>query len=132
VLDGLLDPHHAGPGVVRFEFQLLAELGFGLDLATCAVTGRDKDLAYVSPKSGRAVSREAGEPWKHKLLVLPAFLYETVADDPSPQEVADGFALTGFFLLRHALEPRGLSLADARANFIAALQRGDRPALAAG
>ena len=68
VLDGLLDPHQAGPSVVRFEFQLLAELGFGLDLATCAVTGEDKDLVYVSPKSGRAVSREAGEPWKHKLL----------------------------------------------------------------
>jgi DNA repair protein RecO (recombination protein O) len=131
VLDGLLDPHQAGPSVVRFEFQLLAELGFGLDLATCAVTGEDKDLVYVSPKSGRAVSREAGEPWKHTLLVLPAFLYETLGD-PSPQDIADGFALTGFFLLRHVLEPRGLSLADARANFIAALQRDVSAALAAG
>jgi len=132
VLDRLLDPHHAGPSVVRFEFQLLAELGFGLDLATCAVTGEDKELVYVSPKSGRAVSREAGEPWKHKLLVLPAFLHQAFADDPSLQDVADGFALTGFFLLRHVLEPRGLGLADARANFIAALRREDRPALAAG
>ena len=77
------------------------------------------------------MSREAGEPWKHKLLVLPAFLYETLAD-PSPQDIADGFALTGFFLLRHVLEPRGLSLADARANFIAALQRDVSAALAAG
>lgn len=132
VLDRLLDPHHAGPSVVRFEFQLLAELGFGLDLATCAVTGEDKELVYVSPRSGRAVSREAGEPWKHKLLVLPAFLHQAFADDPSLQDVADGFALTGFFLLRHVLEPRGLGLADARANFIAALRREDRPALAAG
>jgi DNA repair protein RecO (recombination protein O) len=132
VLDGLLDPHLAGASVVRFELQLLAELGFGLDLATCAVTGEAKDLVYVSPKSGRAVSRQAGEPWKHRLLVLPAFLYEAFAGNPTPQDVADGFALTGFFLLRHVLEPRGLNLADARANFIAALQRGDRPALAAG
>ncbi|MGZ3285223.1 MAG: DNA repair protein RecO, partial [Xanthobacteraceae bacterium] len=116
----------------RFEFQLLAELGFGLDLATCAVTGEDKELIYVSPKSGRAVSREAGEPWKHKLLILPAFLHQAFADDPSLQDVADGFALTGFFLLRHVLEPRGLGLADARANFIAALRREDRTALAAG
>ena len=132
VLDGLLDPHHAGASVVRFELQLLAELGFGLDLATCAVTGEAKDLVYVSPKSGRAVSRQAGEPWKHRLLVLPAFLYEAFAGNPTPQDVADGFALTGFLLLRHVLEPRGLNLADARANFIAALQRGNRPALAAG
>ena len=82
VLDGLLDPHQAGPSVVRFELQLLAELGFGLDLATCAVTGEDNDLVYVSPKSGRAVSRQAGEPWKHRLLVLPAFLDEALTDDP--------------------------------------------------
>jgi DNA repair protein RecO (recombination protein O) len=133
VLDGLLDSQHAGPSVVRFEFQLLAELGFGLDLATCAVTGEDKELVYVSPKSGRAVSRRAGEPWKHKLLVLPAFLSETTAaDDPSLQDVADGFALTGFFLLRHVFEPRGLGLADARANFIAALQRDGQPGVAVG
>jgi len=132
VLDGLLDPHHAGASVVRFELQLLAELGFGLDLATCAASGQDHDLAYVSPKSGRAVSRQAGEPWKDRLLVLPAFLGEGVTDAPTPQEVDDGFALTGFFLVRHVLEPRGLALADARANFIAALRRGGREAVAAG
>jgi DNA repair protein RecO (recombination protein O) len=132
VLDGLLDPHHAGASVVRFELQLLAELGFGLDLATCAASGQDHDLAYVSPKSGRAVSRQAGEPWKDRLLVLPAFLGEGVTEDPTPQEVDEGFALTGFFLVRHVLEPRGLALADARANFIAALRRGSREAVAVG
>jgi DNA repair protein RecO (recombination protein O) len=132
VLEGLLDPRHAGARVVRFELQLLAELGFGLDLATCAASGTDQDLAYVSPKSGRAVSRQAGEPWKDKLLVLPAFLCETLAPDPSPQEVVDGFALTGFFLVRHVLEPRGLGLADARASFIAALQRDERETMALG
>jgi DNA repair protein RecO (recombination protein O) len=125
VLDGLLDLGRAGPAVVRFELLLLAELGFGLDLATCAVSGREDDLGYVSPRSGRAVSRQAGEPWKHKLLALPAFLREPDAGDPSPQDTADGFALTAFFLLRHVLEPRGLGFSDARENFIAALERND-------
>jgi DNA repair protein RecO (recombination protein O) len=132
VLDRLLDPRHAGVSVVRFELQLLAELGFGLDLSTCAASGTENDLVYVSPKSGRAVSRQAGEPWKDKLLVLPAFLHEALADDPSPQDIADGFVLTGFFLDRHVLEPRGLSHADARASFIAALRRDTRTAMAIG
>jgi DNA repair protein RecO (recombination protein O) len=132
VLQGLLDPRQAGVRVVRFELYLLAELGFGLDLATCAATGTDRDLAYVSPKSGRAVSRQAGEPWKDRLLALPAFLCDMLAHDPSPQEIADGFALTGFFLVRHVLEPRGLGLADARASFITVLQRGGREAIAVG
>ncbi len=129
VLDGLLDRHRAGAGVVRFELLLLAELGFGLDLSTCAASGAEDDLVYVSPKSGRAVSRQAGEPWKDRLLLLPAFLREAVAGDPSPQDVADGFVLTGFFLARHVLEPRGLSLADARASFIAALEHDARAAI---
>src|SRR4029077_1624933 len=60
VLDDLIDLHLAGPGIVRFELQLLAELGFGLDLATCAATGGVEDLVYVSPKAGRAVSRPGG------------------------------------------------------------------------
>jgi DNA repair protein RecO (recombination protein O) len=132
VLDDLLHPHRAGASVVRFELQLLAELGFGLDLATCAAGGQGSDLAYVSPKSGRAVSRQAGEPWKDRLLPLPAFLRETVAADPSRQDLADAFALTGFFLLRHVLEPRGLGLADARASFIAAVQRDGCSATALG
>jgi len=132
LLDGLLDPRFAAPGVVRFELQLLAELGFGLDLATCAASGGETDLVYVSPRSGRAVSRQAGEPWKDRLLPLPAFLGEGSADDPSPQDIADGFALTGFFLVRHVLEPRGLGLADARASFIAAVLRDGGGAVAVG
>jgi DNA repair protein RecO (recombination protein O) len=128
VLDGLLDPCRAGPSVVRFELQLLAELGFGLDLATCAAGGGDTDLVYVSPKSGRAVSRQAGAPWKDKLLALPAFLRDRHIGHPSlrdvsQKDIADGFALTGVFLVRYVLEPRGLGLADARASFIAALLR---------
>ena len=90
---------------------MLAELGFGLDLSSCAATGDEDDLGYVSPKSGRAVSRGAGEPWQDRLLRLPAFVMEQPDPAaPSADDVADGFALTGFFLARHVLEPRGLSL----------------------
>src|SRR6516162_5227918 len=74
LLARLLDPRCAGPDFVRFELQLLAELGFGLDLGSCAATAATTELIYVSPKSGRAVSRAAGEPWKDQLLPLPAFL----------------------------------------------------------
>jgi DNA repair protein RecO (recombination protein O) len=122
ILDQLNDASVAAPMVVRFELQLLAELGFGLDLAQCAATGAALDLTYVSPKSGRAVSREAGQPWADKMLRLPAFLreHEAIA---AGRDVSDGFALTGYFLSRHVLEPRGLTLADERAHFIAALSR---------
>jgi DNA repair protein RecO (recombination protein O) len=130
VLDRLLELERAGPALVRFELQLLAELGFGLDLSTCAAGGDDADLAYVSPRSGRAVSRQAGDPWKDRLLALPAFVRAAHAGqegdepgEPSPSEIAAGFTLTGFFLVRHVLEPRGLAFADARASFIAAIQR---------
>jgi DNA repair protein RecO (recombination protein O) len=108
--------------VVRFELQLLSELGFGLDLEKCVVTGASGDLVYVSPKSGRAVSRSAGEPWSDKMLRLPAFLRERDAM-PIGHDLADGFALTGYFLARHVLEARGLTLSDERAHFIAALNR---------
>jgi DNA repair protein RecO (recombination protein O) len=127
VLDGLLEARRAGPSVVRFELQLLAELGFGLDLASCAASGAETDLVYVSPKSGRAVSRQAGEPWQDKLLRLPPFLDDASMHEPSQQDIADGFALTGFFLLRHVLEPHGRGLADARASFIAAVLRDQPP-----
>jgi DNA repair protein RecO (recombination protein O) len=136
VIERLLDARQARLDVVRFELNLLAELGFGLDLARCAVRGVTTDLVYVSPKSGRAVSRQAGAPWHGKLLALPAFLANASGvpnvGDPSPQEIADGYALTGFFLLRHALEPRGLGFADARASFIAAVLRETAPVAAAG
>lgn len=131
VLDHLDNAGVAAPMVVRFELQVLAELGFGLDLEQCASTGACDELVYVSPKSGRAVSREAGAPWADKMLRLPAFLRDPVAE-PAGGDVADGFALTGYFLERHVLEPRGLTLSDERAHFIAALLRGPRTALAAG
>jgi len=120
LLDHLQEPQTVAPMVVRFELQLLADLGFGLDLGQCAATGATAELIYVSPKSGRAVSRSAGEPWAEKMLRLPGFLQETDRA-ASSREVADGFALTGFFLARHVLEPRGLTLGEERAHFIAAL-----------
>jgi DNA repair protein RecO (recombination protein O) len=121
VLAGIIDARLAGPHVVRFELQLLSELGFGLDLGECAATGTTIELIYVSPKSGRAVSRAAGQPWQDKLLRLPGFLGETPAAEPSAADVTDGFAMTGFFLSRHVFEPRGLPLPDARASFINAV-----------
>ena len=116
------DPLAAGAEVVRFELRMLAELGFGLDLSSCAATGDEDDLSYVSPKSGRAVSRGAGEPWHDRLLRLPAFMMEqSDPAAPSAADVADGFALTGFFLARYVLEPRGVNFADAREGFVAAV-----------
>jgi DNA repair protein RecO (recombination protein O) len=113
--------------MARFELQILSELGFGLDLATCAATGSTLDLTYVSPKSGRAVSRTAGLPWQDKLLRLPDFLGGTAAGEPSAADLSDGFAVTGFFLLRHVYEPRGLPLPDARASFISAVINSYQP-----
>ena len=81
------------------------------------------DLVYVSPKSGGAISREAGEPWRDRLLRLPVFLRNEEIRSASAQDVQDGFAITGLFLQRHVLEPRGLTHSDARAGFIAAVTR---------
>jgi DNA repair protein RecO (recombination protein O) len=124
----LAEPLLAAALVARFELQLLADLGFGLDLATCAATGADADLAYVSPKSGRAVSRAAGEPWRDRLLALPAFLTDAEGGEPSTDALRDGFALTGFFLARNVFEPRGEVLPEARQHFIAAVTRTARVA----
>jgi DNA repair protein RecO (recombination protein O) len=122
ILDRLADSRAVAPLVARFELDFLAELGFGLDLAACAATGTKDDLIFVSPRSGRAVSRAAGEPYRDKLMRLPVFLRQ---DDlpPLPGDLADAFVLTGFFLARHAFGPRGLPLPEARAHFVTALTR---------
>jgi DNA repair protein RecO (recombination protein O) len=119
MLDRLDDPIVAGAEMVRFELRMLAELGFGLDLTSCAATGAKSDLIYVSPKSGRAVSSGAGGPWQDRLFRLPTFLLDSIT--PSLDDIADGFALTGFFFARHVLEPRGLAFAETRAGFVAAV-----------
>lgn len=123
ILDHMDDSKAVAARVAQFELRLLAELGFGLDLESCAVTGRQSDLVYVSPKSGRAVSREAGAPWHDRLLALPAFLTTDEIGDPPAEQIAAGFALTGFFFLRHVLEPRGLAFGDARERLIATVLR---------
>ena len=122
ILDHLAEPAQFATLMARFELYLLAELGFGLDLESCASTGVTDDLIYVSPKSGRAVSRLAGEPWQDKLLAFPAFLRDDTIY-PSDTDLAAGFALTGYFLMRHVLEPRQLTFSDARTHFIAAVGR---------
>ena len=122
ILDQLDDPRVVAPLIARFELDFLAELGFGLDLSSCAATGTTADLIYVSPRSGRAVSRTAGEAYREKLLALPAFLHDE-AEPASAAALADAFALTGFFLDRHAFAPRGLALPEARTHFVAAINR---------
>jgi DNA repair protein RecO (recombination protein O) len=125
-LDEILDHIESAESVaamaVRFELQLLSELGFGLDLSECAATGSHDDLIYVSPRTGRAVSRTAGEPWRDRLLRLPVFLTDPDAV-PVEDDIARGFALTGHFLAVHVLDPRGATLPPERERFIAALLR---------
>jgi len=129
ILDHFEDRALSAALVARFELQMLAEFGFGLDLDQCAATGTTSDLIYVSPKSGRAVSRIAGEPWRERMLRLPAFLRgDPDAGELGVVELGDAFALTGFFLQRHVFEPRGLAVHDARASFINAVLREQRRA----
>ncbi len=85
---------------VKWELGLLGELGFGLDFSCCASGGDSDNLIYVSPKSGRAVSAEAGAPYKGKLLPLPSFLRRQ-GGAGGPEEILEGLELTGFFLERH-------------------------------
>jgi DNA repair protein RecO (recombination protein O) len=121
---GFLDERAMWPAlVVRWELALLEELGFGLDLASCAATGKTADLVYVSPKSGRAVSAEAGEPYKDRLLALPAFLRARATGAVTDEDLHAGFALTGHFLDTRVLRPRDMQLPDARARLLSYLGR---------
>ena len=106
---------------VKWECGLLAALGFGLDLGRCAVTGVTEDLAFVSPRSGRAVSRMAGEPYRDKLLPLPGFLWCDVAADRP--DIAAGLVLTRHFLLHHLLQPHGRQLPEARERLAERMRR---------
>lgn len=92
----LIDNPPDGVELVRFELDLLDELGYGLDLTSCAATGVTSDLSHVSPKTGRAVSRVAAEPYKDRLLPLPSFL--AARGNASPDDIAAGLRLTGHFL----------------------------------
>lgn len=100
---------------------MLAELGFGLDLEKCAVSGGKDDLIAVSPRSGRAVSAAEAEPYAGKLLALPRFVREGgVASWP---EILDGLALSGHFLLRDVVTDRSAPVAEARSRLLERLRR---------
>lgn len=127
-LDGMLAAIVAAPAargwgaaLVRYELLLLAELGFGLDLSACAAGGGTDDLAYVSPKSGTAVSRAAGEPYRDRLLPLPAFVRDGGAGDWG--ELIDGLRLTGHFLERDLLPGRAIAILPARERLVERLKR---------
>ncbi len=102
---------------VRWEAGLLADLGFGLDLGECAATGATDGLAYVSPRTGRAVSAQAGEPYRDRLLALPRCLldHELSAD---ARQFLDGLTLTGHFLTAHVFAPDGRKLPAARLRLV--------------
>ena len=128
-LDGLLAAIEAAPAasgwgaaLVRYELLLLAELGFGLDLGDCAVTGATEDLVAVSPRSGRAVSAAAAEPYGARLLALPRFLIHGV-QEAEWSEILDGLALTGHFLERDILVDRLRPVAESRSRLIDRLRR---------
>jgi DNA repair protein RecO (recombination protein O) len=108
VLDAI-DQDDVWPALlVRWELGLLDELGFGLDLSKCAATGAREHLAFVSPKSGKAVSAAAGEPFSDRLFRLPPFLRDNGARAPS-SDIVEGLKIASYFLDRHLFEPRGVS-----------------------
>jgi DNA repair protein RecO (recombination protein O) len=122
IADRLDAMDHAPALLARFEITLLGALGFGLDLGACALTGAREDLAYVSPKSGRAVSRNAGEPWRERLLRYPAFLQGgDFAARPDAAELDAAFRLTGHFLNRDVFAPRGAVMPPARGFYLKAV-----------
>ena len=107
---------------VKWEMGLLQELGFGLDFTCCAASGVTEDLTYVSPKSARAVSTDAGKPYKHALLRLPGFLIDTRQSASWP-DIADGMRLTGFFLDRQVFAHTQTNQAPPARRRLAALIR---------
>jgi DNA repair protein RecO (recombination protein O) len=117
---------------VRWELALLRDLGFGLDLTTCAATGRSDALVYVSPRTGRAVSEAAGEPYRDRLLPLPAFLLEGeggaapgAGAGATGGGVIDGLRLTGHFLEHHVFAPHGWRMPAARTRLVDRLKVSD-------
>ena len=127
-LEGLLDAIEAAPSangwgaaLVRYELLVLREMGFGLDLEQCAVSGSSDDLIAVSPRSGRAVSATEAEPYAGKLLPLPKFVRE--GGEASWSDIVGGLALTGHFLMRDVLTERARPAAAARERLVERLRR---------
>lgn len=121
---GFLDDASVWPALyVRWELALLSELGFGLDLASCAATGGNDALIYVSPRTGRAVSASAGEPYKDRLLALPGFLVSSRQAVATSGDIAAGLDLTGHFLETRALAPRDMAMPEPRRRLAEMLRR---------
>ena len=120
---------HWGAHYVRWELALLTEMGYGLDLRSCAATGTTEDLTYVSPRSGRAVSAAAAAPYRDRLLSLPGFLRAALGEaadpvtPPTPADVADGLILTGYFFDRNVFAPQHQALPQARTRFVDLIAR---------
>lgn len=121
-IDTAADDAAWGAEYVRWECCCLAELGFGLDLESCAVTGERTDLAFVSPRTGRAVSLTAGTPYADRLFALPGFLRGRA--EPAAGDIAEGLRLTGHFLERHVLSPHDRRMPSARTRFAERWRRG--------
>jgi DNA repair protein RecO (recombination protein O) len=131
-LGGLLHSFDSGDwqrAYVMWECGLLAALGFGLDLGSCAVTGATDDLTHVSPRTGRAVSRMAAAPYRDKLLSLPRFLWHEAPAGGT--DIAAGLALTEYFLLHHLLAPQGRGMPEARLRFAERMRRAAAPGILA-
>ena len=122
---------HAAPLMAVLELALLRELGFGLDLSACALTGAREHLAFVSPRTGRAVTLSAGQPWANRLLRLPDFMARTQALGEagvvSSDELLDAFKLTAHFLDQNIYAPRGQEVPLARRRYVALVTLGSMP-----
>ncbi|MFK8034965.1 MAG: DNA repair protein RecO [Hyphomicrobiales bacterium] len=119
-LEHFEDPTLLAELLIRLELAILETLGFGLDLTACVRSGSNAGLIYVSPKSGRAVGADVGEPYKDRLLALPAFLTAQQAEtaERTSHALAEGFDLTHYFLRRRIYEPRGMKSPDMRAEAV--------------
>lgn len=119
-LEHFEDPTLLAELLIRLELAILEALGFGLDLTACVRSGSNAGLIYVSPKSGRAVGADVGEPYKDRLLALPAFLTAQQAEtaERTSHALEEGFHLTHYFLRRRVYEPRGLKSPDMRAEAV--------------
>jgi DNA repair protein RecO (recombination protein O) len=121
ILDEAPDDLELGAALARFELTLLEELGFGLDLYTCALTGKTDDLTHVSPKTGRAACAEAAAPYADRLLVLPSFLL--TEEMPQPGDLEAAFRLTGHFLNMHVWTARQIQPPSTRDPLIGLLAK---------
>ncbi|MDX2143926.1 MAG: DNA repair protein RecO [Rhodospirillaceae bacterium] len=121
LFEDFAQPHWL-PRYAQWELELLRDLGFGLDLSSCAATGSAEDLTYVSPRSGRAVSTAAAAPYAKRLLALPGFL-RGEPGLPNVSDILSALALTGHFFATHVFSPQHHAMPAARERFVERLKR---------